>query len=128
MAINLLEEIYQKKGIAFFLKLEKEVITSLKDVTNSVISIGGGAILQPENATILKQIGTLFYLKASKEALKKRMLAGKIAVYLDANNLEQSFEKMYALRKPEYEKISAISIDIEGKTDEDVLKEISNGK
>ncbi len=114
-------QIVQKNSEPFFRQLEKKAIASLQGVKNSVIALGGGAILDPENQKILAKAGQLVYLVTSKETLKKRLLSGELPTFFDPKSPESSFEKMYTERKPIYEKIPAQHIVTDGKSDEEVV-------
>lgn len=118
-------EIHQKLGDAFFRELETKALKEISDDDNMVVAVGGGAVLRPENVKILEKMGKLIYLKLDKETLKKRMLEGELASYLDAHNVDESFEKMYTHRYPVYESIHSASIDLNGKTDEEVIEALT---
>lgn len=118
-------QIYQEVGPVTFRALEYEVIQSLQDVQNSVIAVGGGAMLLFENVEALKKNGHLIYLIFDREALKKRVLAeDPLPAFLDPNNPEASFDKMYDERDDYYKKIRAHEINITALKDEEVLKQI----
>ncbi|MBS0624451.1 MAG: hypothetical protein JSS32_00175 [Verrucomicrobia bacterium] len=102
-------EIAEKIGEPGFRALEKQAISSLQTVENSIIALGGGAILDPENVEILKKLGQLVYLEAKAETIKKRMLLGKTPTFLKST----TFEEMYRFRKPIYESIPARRIDVD---------------
>ncbi len=70
---SLIEDIFKNDGEAHFRKLESKVLREKASVGNTIISTGGGAILQPENRTILKTKGYTIYLKASPEILANRI-------------------------------------------------------
>lgn len=116
-------EIVQKNGELFFRKIEKEVIFSLKAL-ETVIAVGGGAVLDPENLDFLSDLGTLIYLKWPKAVIKDRMLTPPLPSFLDASNPQQDFERVYAHRKPLYERIADITIDAEGKEEDQILEEL----
>jgi shikimate kinase len=117
-------EIVLTFGFDRFLKLEQEAVASLKGVSGCVIAVGGGTVLNPENLNTLEKLGTLVYLQASKETLKRRMLRGELPTFLDPKDPEGSFEKMYAARKEFYEQIPAVRIDAEGEWVMSKLQEI----
>jgi shikimate kinase len=117
-------EIEKKHGFPFFCKYEEKVVSRLVQKKNCIISLGGGVVLNEKNVKRLKQAGTLIYLKGSKETLKKRILSGDIPHYLDSKHPGDSFEDFYAKRMPIYEKVDAIQIDIENKTEEMITSEI----
>lgn len=115
-----LSKLYGEQG---FRTVEKQLIFSLKILASAVISIGGGAILDSDNANELKTLGKIIYLKIDKETLKKRIFKDSPS-YLDLNNKEGSFKKMYDERKPLYEKIASFEIVTNEKSDSTVISEI----
>src|SRR3989337_2640262 len=119
-------EIYRKLGQETFRELETHVIEGLKGLDNTIIAVGGGAIFNYKNREVLAKLGKLGYLKIAKEPLKGRLLYEDQPLYLDLNDLERSFEKMYAERKPLYEKIPAVWIDTTGKSEETVVEMLKN--
>jgi shikimate kinase len=117
-------EISLKHGEAHFRSIEREVIRNLKPEKNVILSLGGGVILDSENRNYLHEIGTLIYLKSDKETIKERILSSPLPSFLDPNDAEGSFEKMFQEREPIYEKVEAAQINLVGKTEEEVLWEI----
>ena len=89
-----------------FREVEKEVVRKL--LPGGIISLGGGTILEEENRKQLAKIGPFYYLKISKERLKKR--------YKDP----LFFEEIYQKRLPLYEAIEATWIDMD-QSDEEIL-------
>lgn len=116
-------KIYELNSDTFIL-LETEVIASLAGTDNAVIATGGGSVLNPENVKTLKKLGKLIHLKLAKEFIKARMLKGRLPAFLDINDPEGSFEKMYLAREQTYNSIADIVIDINNKNDNEVVKEI----
>lgn len=118
-------EIFSTIGDTAFRALESDVVQQLKGTKNAIIAVGGGLILNPQNAAFLAKLGQLVYLKVSKETLKKRILGkSEPPAYLDPADLEGSFEKMYRERRAKYEEIHALSIDMETQTQDQVILEI----
>ena len=68
-------EIANACGEETFRALEKEVLSQLKNTSNAVIALGGGLILDRENAEALAKMGQLVYLQVSKQTLKKRIFS-----------------------------------------------------
>lgn len=119
-------EIFKKLGEEKFRDLEKSVVKCLSNVNNSVISLGGGTFLCPENRNIFKEIGISIYLNLDKENLKKRMFKDEIPAFLDEKDLENSFNKMYAEREMIYETFSDYQIEIQNLSDDEVIKKIKS--
>lgn len=119
---DLISELYGKKqksakaihkelGEQGFRALEKKAILHLKNVKDSVIALGGGAVLDPENVETLQKIGALVYLKTDPKVLKKRLLEGELPSFIDPKDPEGSFWKMIQEREPIYQSISARCVD-----------------
>ncbi len=98
-------ELYLENPEAFR-KLEKEIIAGLKGTENGVIATGGGAVLDPENVSVLKSLGKIYYIRIEKEELKTRLLTPPLPAFFDPHDPETSFEQMYQIRHPIYESIA----------------------
>jgi shikimate kinase len=118
-------EIYKKIGEDAFRKLESDVVQQLKGIKNAIIALGGGLILDPKNTAFLAKLGQLIYLKVSKETLKRRILSKELPSFLNPADPEGSFEQFYNERRAKYEAVPAISVDLETKTQDQVVLELS---
>ena len=76
---KLLREIIAEKGEEGFLEIENQVNASVK-AQNSVISPGGSVIYCKDAMKHYKKIGTIVYLKASYQTIKRRIRNPKNAV------------------------------------------------
>ncbi len=121
-------EIAIQYGTEAFRKLEKQVIHALRPEKEVVISVGGGAVLDASNCQRLQKLGKLVYMQLDKETLKKRILSSPLPSFLDPKDPEGSFEEMHKMRKPLYEKIAEITIDVSGKDDRSVIEELIHGQ
>lgn len=120
-----LREIFKTIGNTLFRQLESNVLQQLINVNNAIIAVGGGMVLLPQNVTFLAKLGQLVYLKISKDTLKKRIFTQEQPAYLDPLDPEGSFEQMYKERLVIYEKIHAIPVDLENKTEDQIILELS---
>jgi shikimate kinase len=66
-------ELFESLGESGFRELETSAIRSVSVRESSVISLGGGAILRPENREILKGTGFTVWLQATAEQLAARL-------------------------------------------------------
>jgi|AMWB02.1.fsa_nt_gi shikimate kinase len=73
MSVN---EIFHQKGEPYFRALETSLIRSISAEKGMVLSTGGGAVVAPENRTMLRNMGFVVNLCASPAALLER-LAGE---------------------------------------------------
>ena len=118
-------EIFLEYGPEAFRAMEYDVIMSLQDVQNSVIAVGGGAVLDSSISETLQKMGQLVYLDVEKKELKKRMLTGDQPAYLDTDNPEAAFEQMYDERLRHYEELPAYRLVTAGKSDAAILDELA---
>ena len=107
-----------------FRKLEERVIDSIEGVNNSVIAVGGGAVLNSENCLKLRKLGKLVYLEVDKVTIKQRIFNNGIPSFLDPNDPEKSFEEMYDERKSIYERVSSFKVNVQNKTERQILDEL----
>lgn len=66
-------QIFEQEGESVFRKIETETLTELSARTNLVVSLGGGTMADENNFAILKNSGTIIYLKASEDSFYKRL-------------------------------------------------------
>ncbi len=98
-------EIHKKLGDLKFRELEKKVIRGLRSLKHSVIALGGGTVLDPENVAFLQTQGKLIYLKASFETVCERIFKEGIPSFVDPKDPVASLKKIYLERVPIYESI-----------------------
>lgn len=70
---RIINEIFQESGEKYFRQKESEVLKELSALKNAVISLGGGAIVQPENLLLIRTTGKLVYLKVPVEVIFARL-------------------------------------------------------
>lgn len=116
-------EIALQFGDPYFRELESHTVRSLQ-CHNTIIALGGGTILFQNNLNHLKKLGTFIYLKCPKETLKQRLLTPPLPSYLNPDHPEDSFEKIYSTRIKQYETIPAHHIDLQAKSDTQILEEL----
>jgi len=113
-------EVFQILEEKKFRELEKEVIFSIRNINNAIISTGGGSILN-NNLAIFEKPKIIIYLKTSKEILLRRIQKEKTTIYKDRNFFEK---KEYENRKNLYEKSSDKIIQTDNKNIEKITLEI----
>lgn len=118
-------EIFKNRGEAYFRKLESQALFAMIHVKNSIISVGGGLILDPFNRDFLEKLGKLVYLKVEKETIKKRIFSTDLPGFLDVNHPEESFEQLFKKRTLKYEQILAYTLTMEDqKEDSQIISKL----
>lgn len=107
-------EIFKRFGEAHFRKLEAEAVAAAAACTKSIISCGGGVVLDQANVLRLKQNGKLVWLDAPVEALYERIKSqGGRPLAADKGIAE--FRELYRRRREYYQAAADCSIDTENK-------------
>ena len=106
-----IHQIYKDLGAVNFRILEKKALHLLKNVQNTIIALGGGSVLDPDNVAFLHTVGALVFLKTSHTTLRERIFKEELPAYFDKNDPERSFYQMIQKREPIYQSIPARTID-----------------
>lgn len=107
-----------KQGEGYFRSLERKVVRELyredgKRDTPRVIATGGGLILDPENAALIRGKSTVVYLRANIETLWQRLkeIGIEERPLLHGSNAEKKFKKLFEEREAIYFKNADLVID-----------------
>ena len=109
-------DIFLEDGETAFRNLETEIIRELSLQGGQIISTGGGAVLRPENVTLLRQNGRLFWLDRDPDSLvptDDRPLADTAA----------KMKQLYQVREPIYRAAADEIIPVSG-TPEDTAQNL----
>lgn len=123
-----ISDIFEKHGEAYFRAKETEVLQSLKEETaERIISLGGGTPLREENRAIMKELGTVVYLKVSADTVYERLKGDTTRPLLQGENPKQKIEQLLAERGGIYESAADLVICGDGKNQEEIIAEIMEG-
>ena len=119
-------DIFEYYGEPHFRKLETEIIRELSLRDGLVISTGGGAVMKTENTAMLKRGGKIVYLRATIDTLVSRLNTDNSRPLLQSTeqNIRTRLTKLLNERTPVYEHVADLTIDVDGKTPEEIAKEI----
>jgi len=124
-----IREIFQQQGEARFRKSEAQVLREVLESTTvpTVIALGGGTSVQPQNAELLRQRGVrLVFLELAVEELLQRCCDAAEPSSGNPRPLAmnaEAFRALYAQRLPLYRQ-SEVTIATRGKTPDEVAREI----
>ena len=121
-----ISELYQHLKEQAFRELEKKVLKRLGPIQKSILAVGGGTVLDPENVHWLSSMGKMVHLKIDPTILKER-LSQNIPAFFDRDNTEASFARMMRERDSIYASILAFSIDVTSLHLMEQLKELFYG-
>lgn len=118
-----ISEIFEKRGEAYFRKLETRTIENISMDRDKIISTGGGAFEKAENIHFLKKSGITFYLKASANELYRRVKNENHRPLLNNENPQKTIKDLLKKRERNYLKADFV-IDTEGKQAYTILDNI----
>jgi len=125
-----------KEGWAFFRKREKAIIRSLGAIRCCVVATGGGAVLDPENARVLKSMGWIVLLTAEEEVLVRRMrtdpasreqrpsLSGPDSAETSEQDMLKETKEILTQRMPIYRQLADLVIDTTSASPAEIVDEI----
>ena len=118
-----IQEISKTFGMTHFRDLESNVCLQLGDISNTIVSTGGGTLMTPRNINILQQLGPIFLLWPTLGTILKRL------EYDTERPLNQSIPEITALwheRKETYFNTATHHIHIDTETPQDIALKIWN--
>lgn len=118
-----ISEIFEKYGEKHFRELETNLLKELSKNQNQIISTGGGVFEKEENRNILKETGTVFYLKASAEKLFDRIKSQTHRPLLQQGFGVEKVKSILDTREANYSKADII-IDTENELPQNIVKRI----
>lgn len=120
-----ISDLFASQGEAYFRELETKLLEQMqKELQNTVVSSGGGMPCRSENAALMKKLGTVIYLKVSKETLIHRLRGDQTRPLLAGEDLDTKIETMLRQRNPLYEAACHEIIDTDELSVEQIVDEI----
>jgi 3-dehydroquinate synthase len=129
-------EIFQQDGESRFRELEHEAIRRACQQRQTVIAIGGGAIVDPQNYELLAQNGLIVCLEAKPETIYQRLFheaaygsETEVRPLLSDDNPLERIRQLKASRQPYYANVDwtvhTDNLDI-GQVAEEVIRGLQN--
>lgn len=121
-----ISDIFEYYGEEYFRKIETEVVKELSVQNDLIISTGGGLVLKEENTELLKKNGKIVFLRAKKETLAGRLKVDGTRPLLQAKteSILERLDKLLQERSPIYERVADFTVDVDGKTPNEIAEEI----
>ena len=96
--------LFEAKGEPYFREKETETLQRLIEAPKgNIIATGGGLPMKEGNDRLLKELGTVIYLKAETDTLVERLSGSTTRPLLKNVDLREKVETMLAVRGPVYE-------------------------
>ena len=107
-------ELFARDGETAFREAEARALrAACARASNVVVSVAGGAVLRPENRTLIAASGTVIWLRAQVDTLARRVGSGAGRPLLDGDPLT-ALADLEAVRRPFYAEVADLTIDVDG--------------
>jgi shikimate kinase len=107
------QQIFERHGEAHFRRLEQELSRELVTCRGTIMSAGGGWVLNRDEVALLRKTGRIIYLRASPGLLANRLATARVKRPLLATpDPLDTLTTMYEARRPLYEEADLV-IDTE---------------
>ena len=111
-------EIFAENGEAYFRRLETELLEEIRERSYArILSVGGGT---PVNRRLLKECGTVVYLRVRPETVYERLKTDTTRPLLQCTDPLSKIRELLNARQEAYEECADVIIDV----DELLLEEI----
>jgi shikimate kinase len=104
-------EIFEREGEARFRELEAAALNEVARRDPSVISCGGGVVLEPANRVTLRATGEVVFLSVPLDVLRQRVRPAADRPLIRA---EGDLERLFRDREPLYREFAARVVDASG--------------
>ena len=116
-------EIFAQQGEAAFRSEEKLALADAVGDGPAVVSVAGGAVLDPENRRMLRESGTVVWLRAEMPTLAGRVGTG-VGRPLLGDDPAAALARLYEERRPLYAEVADLVVDVGGLTPDEAVEQI----
>ena len=120
-----IKEIFKEYGEEKFREVESTMLIETKNLVNSVISTGGGIVINDRNREFLKK-NRVYFLNNSIEILFERATKKREQRPLLKDITLVEFVSIYENRMHLYQECANITLNAENKSINEIVEEISN--
>lgn len=117
-------EIFNRYGEEYFRDLETALLVEMQSRKGVILSCGGGVPMRERNVKEMKKIGRVILLTADPETILERLKEDHSRPLLENNKNIDFVRSLMDSRRAKYEAAADIIIHTDGKTVEDIGREI----
>ena len=117
-----ISDIFVEAGEAHFRDLERKAVADALADHDGVLALGGGAVLDPVTRDLLDGRTVVFLRVGLSDAVKRVGLGTSRPLLL--GNVRGRIKALLDERTPIYESVATVTVDTDGRSPEDVAREI----
>ena len=103
--------IFEVHGEDVFRDAESKTLRSFDPSRTAIIVTGGGIVLRTSNRELMRQLGTIVYLRADEETLFARISRRTSRPLLRTDNPRATMSELLEKRLPLYEEIADLTVE-----------------
>ncbi len=119
-----ISQFFHENGEVAFREIEKAVVEEVSNLSNTIISCGGGVVLHEENITNLRKNGKTILLMANEETIYNRIKTDQSRPLLKNGMGIEKIKELLQYRRELYTKSADVIVNTEGKSPEAVCNEM----
>lgn len=121
-----ISEIFAAEGENYFREAETKLLKELRESrARQIFSVGGGTPLLAENRRLLRELGTVVYLKASAETVYERLRGDTTRPLLQGENPMEKIRVLLEEREKLYREAADFIVSVDGKRPAVIVEEIA---
>ena len=119
-----IKEIFNLKGESYFRDLEVKVLKETLTARRAVIATGGGILQREKNRFMLENEKNVFFLNSSVKRQFERTKDSDKRPLLNKGDNFKTLKELYKKRLPHYENVSRYKIEMDDKTNDEIVEQI----
>lgn len=120
-----ISDIFAQEGEPYFRELETALLKEIKERTYvRILSVGGGTPVRQENRELLKQCGTVVYLRIQPKTVYERLKNDNTRPLLQCEDPLAKIRTLLEARKDAYEECADIVLDVDEYTAEEIIEQL----
>ncbi len=120
---RVISDIFAEDGEETFRDLESAAVEAASARVAVVVSLGGGAVLRPENLASLRKTGVVFLLDATAEAIYDRVRDETHRPLLNVPDPVRTIRELLDVRRPYYAQADVV-VDTTGRCVSEIVDEV----
>ena len=123
-----IKKIFEEDGEQYFRELEEKITINILELKETIVSLGGGAIINKKIRSSIKKNSYNIYLNVDIDILMKRLHNSKTRPLIYKKNLKKELINLIGIREQFYQKADLIVKNEKNiiETTEKIIKEIIN--
>ena len=117
-------EIFKTEGEDEFRNKESDFFSSLNNLTNTIISTGGGIVEGSSNLEILKKESLVIFLNASTEKQYQSTKDSSKRPLLNNTDSRKVLEHLYSKRLDLYQMVAKLELNADNLSNEEIVQKI----